>query len=216
MQNIQTIFFDLDDTLYDKQNGLWEAIRSRMGKYMQNLLQLPPEEISALRRVYFETYGTTLRGLQINHQVDSDEYLEYVHNLPLEQYIQPDPELKKMIRSLPQRKFIFTNADSAHAFRVIDVLGLNGCFDGILDVRALNFHCKPEQEAYQRALRLAGESDTKNCLYLDDSPRNLAAARQMGFTTVLVGNNQTDPSAHFSISNLKDLPQVLPDLWSGD
>ena len=45
---------------------------------------LPVEEVDILRRNYFEQYGTTLRGLQIHHQVDTDEYLAYVHDLPLE------------------------------------------------------------------------------------------------------------------------------------
>ncbi len=73
----------------------------------------PRREIPAIRRHYFETYGTTLRGLQKHHQVDTDDYLAYVHDLPLEQYIQPNPALHDLLVSLPQRRFIFTNADAA-------------------------------------------------------------------------------------------------------
>lgn len=214
MPGFTTIFFDLDDTLYDKNNGLWLAIRTRMGYYLEDLLKLPAEEIAVLRRNYYETYGTTLRGLQIHHQVDTDDYLDYVHDLPLEKYLQPDPALQQMLKSLPLRKFIFTNADSAHAFRVLNALGVNGFFEGIVDVRALDFYCKPEPEAYQRAMKLAGISEPGQCLYLDDSTRNLSVARQMGFTTILVGENQSDPSAHYSILNVKDLPDLLPELWN--
>lgn len=214
MPRFTTIFFDLDDTLYDKDNGLWQAIRSRMGVYIENLLGLPPDEVAALRRDYFEKYGTTLRGLQIHHQVDSDDYLAYVHDLVLEEFLQPDPELVAMLKSLPMKKYIFTNADAAHAQRVLNLLGANGTFDGILDVRALEFLCKPEPGAYRKALQMAGVVQPENCLYLDDSPRNLSAARRMGITTVLVGDSRPDPSAHYSIANVKDLPKILPELWS--
>ena len=148
------LFFDLDDTLYSNSNGLWEAIRGRMTDYLRDPLGFPPGEIPELRRSYFETYGTTLRGLQINHSVDADEYLAYVHDLPLEEYISPDPQLHELLASLPQRKWIFTNADSNHAMRVLGILGLEDCFDGIIDVRALDYLCKPEVQAYQRALAL--------------------------------------------------------------
>jgi putative hydrolase of the HAD superfamily len=84
-----TLFFDLDDTLYSPKNGLWLAIRERMGEYMAERLGLPRDEIPAIRHLYYTTYGTTLRGLQRHYQVDSDDYLAYVHDLPLERYLQP-------------------------------------------------------------------------------------------------------------------------------
>jgi len=211
--NSSALFFDLDDTLYPNSNGLWEAIRARMTDYLRDPLGFPPEKISELRRTYFETYGTTLRGLQINHSVDADEYLAYVHDLPLEEYISPDPQLHELLVSLPQRKWIFTNADSNHAMRVLSILGLKDCFDGIIDVRALDYLCKPELQAYQRALAIADETDPANCILFDDSLRNLAPAQAAGFTTVLVGTIETQPGADYSVKKLNDLPQVFPQLW---
>ncbi len=208
------MFFDLDETLYAKGNGLWDAIRERMVQYMVERLGLPKDQVHALRRMYYETYGTTLRGLQKHYSVDVDDYLAYVHDIPLERFIQPVPELRDMLLSLPQRCWIFTNADGAHASRVLARLGVADCFDGIIDVRAIEFACKPEAVAYQRALALAGNPDPRECVYLDDSTANLAPARQMGFITILVGQDgNTSPAATFSISSLLNLPQVLPELW---
>lgn len=209
-----TLFFDLDDTLYASDNGLWEAIRVRMGDFMAERLGLPPGEIPALRRKYYETYGTTLRGLQRHHQVDAEEYLAYVHDLPLETFLKPAPELRALLLSLPQRKWIFTNADADHAHRVLAVMGLQDCFDGIIDVRAVRFCCKPEAEAFRQALNLAGESDPRRCVLIDDSPRNLAGAQELGFTTVLVGpNGMPGPAASLTLPDLLALPQVMPELW---
>jgi putative hydrolase of the HAD superfamily len=210
-----TIFFDLDDTLYQSSTGLWEVIRSRMGRYMVERLGLPEDEIPRLRRSYYETYGTTLRGLQKHHQVDPRDYLEYVHDIPVETYLEPAPQVRKLLLSLPQQRWIFTNADANHARRVLRALDLDDCFKGIIDVWAMDFACKPEPEAYRKALELAGEPHPRNCVLLDDSPGNLAQARQMGFTTGLVGTNGAHPAAMFTISNLLELPEALPQLWDG-
>ena len=115
------LFFDLDDTLYDSSNGLWEAIRARMNQYMVERLGLPEDEVPEIRRRYFLTYGTTLRGLQKHYRVDADDYLDYVHDLPLREYLQPRDELKMMLLSLTQHRWIFTNADANHARRVLEV-----------------------------------------------------------------------------------------------
>ena len=217
-----TIFFDLDDTLYPNTTGLWQAIRGRMGQYMHERLGLPWEKIPDLRHHYFTTYGTTLRGLQKHYHVDADEYLAYVHDLPLADFLQPAPELRSLVLSLPQPRWIFTNADDQHARRVLAQLSLSDCFAGIIDVRAIRFACKPEIDAYQRALHIAGDPQPEQCVLLDDSPANLAPARQMGFTTILVRPDTppdapqdmaSDPAASFTIPSLLDLRRVLPALW---
>ena len=210
------LFFDLDDTLYSNTNGLWEAIRERMTKFMRERLGFLPDVIPDLRRDYFKKYGTTLRGLQINHSVDSDEYLAYVHDLPLEEFILPDPNLHNLLFSLPQQKWIFTNADENHAKRVLGILGLTDCFTGIIDVRALEFLCKPDRKAYQRALSLVNGAEPNHSVFLDDSPRNLEPAYQLGFTTVLVGTSEAHPVADYAVDNLLDLPEVFPQLWPND
>lgn len=208
-----TLFFDLDDTLYPNDNGLWNAIRDRMGLYMYERLGISQEDIPVIRKRYFETYGTTLRGLQINNRVDADDYLAYVHDLPLEQFIRPDPALRALLLSLQQPKWIFTNADAFHAGRVLAILGVQDLFDGIADVRAIAFACKPEPVSYARAMALAGESDPSRCVMFDDSPRNLAPARQLGLFTVMVGAAQANPAANRSVRSILELPQALPELW---
>ena len=88
-----TIFFDLDDTLYPASTGLWYAIKERMNIYMRDRMGFDPAEIPHVREKYFLQYGTTLRGLQANHDIDVQDFLAFVHDLPLEDYIQPNPDL---------------------------------------------------------------------------------------------------------------------------
>ena len=159
----KSLYFDLDDTLYPSGSGLWDAIRDRMNVYMQKFIDLPLAEITTIRQGYLEKYGTTLRGLQAHYDIDAEEYLAFVHDLPLEEYIHPDPGLRTLLLSLPQRRWIFTNSDHNHANRVLNILGLAGCFDGIIDIQAVDFACKPDKTAYERALQIAGDDNHGGC-----------------------------------------------------
>ena len=87
-----TLFFDLDDTLYPASTGLWLAIKDRMNLYMLERLGLPENDIPVLREQYFKMYGTTLRGLQERHKVDKDDFLAFVHDLPLKDFLTPEPD----------------------------------------------------------------------------------------------------------------------------
>jgi len=209
----ESLYFDLDDTLYPASSGLWDAIRDRMNAYMEGLIGLPREEIVNLRQSYLEKYGTTLRGLQAYYEVDADEYLAFVHDLPLEKYILPDPDLRQLLLSLHQHRWVFTNADVNHARRVLNILGVFDCFDGIIDIRAIDFACKPETIAYQRAMVVARDDDPAKCVLFDDSARNLAPAHAIGFYTVLVGKDGTGLPVDRAIPSLHQLRECMPELW---
>jgi FMN phosphatase YigB (HAD superfamily) len=62
-------------------------------------------------------------------------------------------------------------------------------------------------------MRLAGESDPRQCIYLDDSPRNLAPAHDLGMFTILVGQEDHDPTAYRSLRRPHDLTEAMPELW---
>jgi putative hydrolase of the HAD superfamily len=207
--NISTIFFDLDDTLYPSSSGLWLKIKERIGIYMQERLNIPAGEMHALRRKYFEQYGTTLRGLQANYNIDVPEFLAYVHDLPLREYIQPDPALHAVLRDLPVKKLIFTNADIHHARRVLQVLELEQFFEGIVDVVALEPFCKPMSESFGIALAAAGETDPSRCVMIDDLPRTTRAAREMGLFSILFGQQAFSPDANATLLEWSGLPELL-------
>ena len=204
-----TIFFDLDETLYPPNGGLWAEIRQRINAYLHERMGFPLEQIATLREKYFSEYGTTLRGLQANHTVDTDDYLAFVHNVPIQRYIHPDPELRAAIAGIPVRKFIFTNADANHANRVLEARGLQGLFDGIIDVHTIAPHCKPMPESFLLALKAAGDPDPRTCALLDDQARITRAAHTLGMYTILVGKDMTPGDADVALLHLVDLPGLL-------
>ncbi len=210
-----TLFIDLDETLYPSSCGVWEAISERMERYMHERLNLPWEEIPTLRKELYQNYGTTLRGLQLTRHIDEREFLDFVHDVPVDRLLLPDPALREVLLRYPQRKIILTNADRNHAGRVIRRLGLEGCFESVIDIYDIAPYCKPMPEAYQTALRLSGETSPEKCIFIDDSRRNLAGARAVGLFTVQVGLPKPGltplPAAgDLQIARLTDLPTILP------
>ncbi|MFO7585725.1 MAG: pyrimidine 5'-nucleotidase [Anaerolineales bacterium] len=207
---IETLFIDLDDTLYPASSGLWRDIRGRIDLYMRERLGIPADQVTALRRAYFEQYGTTLRGLERHYPIDKAEFLAFVHDLPLGEYIAPNPGLRELLQRIPARKFIFTNADTAHAERVLTALGLEGCFDGVVDILAVSPHCKPMPASFEIALRLAGQADPRNCVLLDDMPRTTLAARELGMFSILVSENGAqEANADAILRDWSQLPALL-------
>lgn len=204
-----TIFFDLDDTLYPSSTGLWHEIKERMSTYMRERMGFDPAEIPALREKYYREYGTTLRGLQAHHNVDAQDFLAFVHDIPLDKYIRPNPSLCGLIASLGTRNLVFTNADAAHARRVLTALGLSDCFASIVDVNAVAPYCKPMPESFEIAMRMASESDPSRCVMIDDLPRTTAAARNAGIFSILYGQETPHPDADATLTDWNKLSAIL-------
>ena len=204
-----TIFFDLDDTLYPSRAGLWQAIKERMNDYMRERLHIPENDIQPLREKYYLQYGTTTRGLQKHHNIDTEDFLAYVHDLPLKDYLIPDSVQRSVIASLPSRKVIFTNADVPHARRVLTVLNLSDLFENIVDVNAIAPYCKPMRESFEIAMKFAGENVPSRCVMIDDLWHTTRAAREAGMFSILYGGSWTidDADAHFT--DWTDLVNIL-------
>jgi putative hydrolase of the HAD superfamily len=209
-----TLFFDLDATLYPASNGLWEEIRLRIFKYMEEEIGIPKAEVPQTRDHYWKTYGTTLEGLRIHHQTNPAHYLAYVHDIPLDNFLEEDLLLREQLISLPQDLWVFTNADGKHAERVLDKLGITDLFSGVIDLIKLDYRVKPDPAAYHGALNLSGEDDPFKCVLFDDLLPNLIAAKEMGFTTSLVGKNgQAFDLVDFHLESIHDIQKIMPGLW---
>jgi putative hydrolase of the HAD superfamily len=206
-----TIFFDLDDTLYPSSNGLWQAIKERMNIYMLQQVGIPTKDVQLLREQYFKMYGSTLRGLQKHHHVNKDDFLAYVHDLPLQDYLTPNPILHDVIASLGTRNLIFTNADIPHAQRVLTALQLDDLFETIVDLNAVAPYCKPMPESFAIAMDLADEPDPRKCVMIDDLPRTTRAALNVGMASLLYGCDEPTADASGVFTDWKHLPILLGD-----
>lgn len=184
---IKYILFDLDETLYPATSGLMPAIGVRMRLYLEQKYNLKPEDAHELQKRYYNDYGTTLRGLMMEQEIDPQDYLGFVHDVDVAQFIHPDERLREVLTSIPYNKVVVTNADSPHADRVLARLGVADQFKGIFDIVFMEFECKPARGAYERVLdRLGVRGD--ECILVEDMARNLPAARELGIRTILILN----------------------------
>lgn len=180
------LIFDLDETLYPRQAGLMQEIGVRINRYLIENLRLPPEQANELRKRYYNQHGTALRGLVVERpDVDPEDYLHFVHDIPLANYLGPNPLLAQMLRSISLPKVIFTNATVEHAQNVLNVLGIADQFADIIDVRRVAYVSKPNAGAYEQLLNILQVRGVE-CILVEDSARNLLPGKALGMTTILV------------------------------
>lgn len=188
------ILFDLDETLYPREAGLMDVIRRRIFQYMIQKIGIPPDDVTIKQHYYYQQYGTSLRGLMAEYAIDPLEFLNFVHDLHPGDFLGASPPLHQMLSEIPLRKVVFTNADAAHAERVLAALHVREHFDRIIDICSLDYCCKPDPQSYRRALEFL-DAPGPACIMVDDTPRNLIPAKDAGMTTILV-----DPARPSSIA----------------
>lgn len=176
--------FDLDNTLYPRHTNLFSQIDQRMTSFVESFLQLPRDEARAVQKDFYRRHGTTLRGLMLEHSVDPDAFLEYVHDIDYS-WIDPDPALGEVIAALPGRKFIFTNGDRKHAERAARQLGILDHFEDIFDLVAADLVPKPAAATYDKFLGLH-RIDAAHAAMFEDLARNLEVPKSLGMRTVLI------------------------------
>lgn len=183
-RHVDTWVFDLDNTLYPAQHDLWGQIDARMKAYITTLLGLTPDEAFALQKDYYRRYGTSLRGLMLEHGVEPDAFLAHVHDVDLSS-LDASPRLAAAIEALPGAKLVYTNGSERHARNVLEKLGMDSHFAAVHDIVAAEFHPKPTEEAYARFLRAHGVDPAKAAMF-EDLARNLEVPHRLGMITVLV------------------------------
>jgi putative hydrolase of the HAD superfamily len=176
---------------------------------MYERMNIPADEVPSLREKYLLQYGTTMRGLQAHHPLNTDDFLAYVHDLPLKDYLTPNLTLRSIITSLPTRNLIFTNADTAHARRVLTLLELNDLFETFIDVNSIEPYCKPMLESFQIAMQIAGETDSSKCVMIDDIYRTTRVAKQQGLFSILCNERFNQGDADAQLTDWNQLRNIL-------
>ena len=69
---VTTWIFDLDNTLYPPHTDLFAQVDKRMGDYVAQLLDMERDAAHLLQKEYYRRYGTTLRGLMLEHGINPD------------------------------------------------------------------------------------------------------------------------------------------------
>ena len=188
LSKIKFWLFDLDNTLYSGDTKVFDQVDKKMSKFISEKLNVSLEEAKKIQKNYFHEYNTTLNGMIKNHDIDANEFLEFVHDVDLE-FLKKDEPLKKEIEKLKGKKIIFTNGSKAHASNVTSRIGIEQLFDGVFDIVDSDFYPKPSIEPYKKIIENY-KIVPEYCIFFEDIARNLKPAYELGMKTVWIENNE--------------------------
>uniref|UniRef100_A0A7S2EBJ4 Uncharacterized protein n=1 Tax=Trieres chinensis TaxID=1514140 RepID=A0A7S2EBJ4_TRICV len=212
---ITTVIFDVDDTLYDVSTG-FTAHRNTDGatSFMIEKLGFPDVATAqSLRDEYFERYHSTAKALTVAEaegrlppptadvagegaregpRFDPNELSEWwASELDFSILGGPDPALVSAMRSLRSaglRLVAFSNGPRKYVLRVLEEIGMDEFFppEMVFSVNDVLPSCKPEPESFERVFKAVGVKRPEECVMVEDSMKNVRAAKALGMRTVLV------------------------------
>ena len=199
--SFQNWIFDLDNTMYDINLGLFKKISNRITDFIMSKYSLDIDQAKKIQKEYYLKYGLTLRGLIVEKKLEPEEFLDYVHDVEHPE-LEKNDQLISKIRILEGKKIIFTNATSKHAKKILKILELEHDFDQIIDIKDLEYIPKPDKRSYKKLLECLNlnKENLDKTIFFEDTVKNLIPAKELGITTVWMKNsiNEKDFKKNFS------------------
>ena len=218
-EKINTWIFDLDNTLYSADSGIFQQVHQLMGEFISKNLNMDMSDAKKLQSKYYKQHGTTLRGLMDNHGIDPDHFLDEVHRLDYS-IVGSNKILNEELYKLEGRKIIYTNANKKHVIDVLDRIDLTNFFDEIFDIKMANYIPKPELKPYEEIINLFNIKPESSAMF-DDIAKNLVPAKKVNFTSVWIDagyenfSDDIKASKEYLDFSTRDLSLFLKDVNEG-
>ncbi len=210
MRSKNTVWiFDLDDTLHNASAHIFPVMNRAMTQYIMDKLSLNEADAHVLRKHYWGVYGATLKGLMRHHGVDAYHFLQETHRLmDLPNMVIQVKCLRNLIKKLPGRKCVFTNASREYATRVLQLMGIEDCFELVFSVESTKFHAKPSVRGFQLLLKTL-QAKTSDCIMMEDNLPALMTAKRLGMKTVWISRQLKKPSfVDYRLNNVLALTHI--------
>jgi len=261
---VTTLIFDVDDTLYDVGTGFTHnRLVDGAQLYMVEKLGFPDRESAqAVWTEYFAKYHSTAKALAVAEQEgkfppapagdsgeprfkaqDLSEY--WATNLDFGLLGGPKKQFLEDLKASPLKQVAFSNGPRLYVKRVLVELGLWEMFgeDRLYAVDDVLPHCKPEKEAFDLVFKRLGVK-AEECIMVEDSMKNIRAAKELGLKTILVAGKgklqsgrqaagkskegamesemvqfgdaplESDPAVDVSLEVVEEMRSALPGLWA--
>ena len=212
--------FDLDNTLHNASHSIFPTISANMNVYLARVLgdgdtPASAEAVNAARHAYWKRYGATLLGMIKHHHVSAADFLRETHTLDdLQAMIRFERGLGRLLRRLPGRKILLTNAPLRYSSDVMRHLGLRRHFSHHIAIEDMQVHRqlrpKPSKLMLRRLLRKHGVA-ARRCILVEDTLDNLRAAKQVGMRTAWVTQylHMSDPIGTAALPKMLKRPTYV-------
>ncbi|MCU6497722.1 HAD-IA family hydrolase [Rugamonas sp. A1-17] len=187
--------FDLDNTLHNASHAIFPALMANMNVYIANVLgdgvtPAGADAVNAARTLYWRRYGATMLGLVKHHGVQPAHFLDVTHRFEgLTDMIRAERGLRQLLRRLPGRKILLTNAPHRYSTQVLRHLGLQRHFNHHISVESMTVHRqmrpKPSKLLLRKLMRRHGLTPGR-CVLVEDTLANLRSAHALGMRTAWV------------------------------
>ena len=201
--------FDLDNTLHNASPHIFPHINRSMTAYLQQHLQLDEATANNLRVHYWQRYGATLSGLMRHHGTDPEHFLWHTHQFPeLASMVLRVPRLRHVLKALPGKKVVFSNAPQHYAHAVLKLLRIDDLFNDVMAVEHTHYRPKPDSFGFIRLMK-RHRVTAPQCVMIEDNLENLQTAKQLGMRTVWVNRgNRNSPCVDVKIRDVMQLPSI--------
>jgi putative hydrolase of the HAD superfamily len=181
---------DLDNTLHDALQHIMPRIDRDMTAYVARELDVDESLASGIRERYWRRYGATLLGMIRHHATDPHDFLRATHRFPdIDRLVRRNVQLAATLRRLPGQRIVVTNAPRQYAESVLLALGIGRAIHRLIAIEDMQFAGRWEPKPSRSMLRRLAAMlrlNIRDCVVVEDSAENLAAAKQCGMRTVLV------------------------------
>ncbi|HCN89601.1 MAG TPA: phosphoglycolate phosphatase [Oxalobacteraceae bacterium] len=187
--------FDLDNTLHDASHAIFPAINANMNAFIAQVLgdgETPADAatVDAARLQYWQRYGATLLGMVKHHQVRPEDFLREAHRFDdLPAMIRAERGLARLLKRLPGRKILLTNAPQKYSHEVMRHLGLHRYFARHIAIESMRVHgrLRPKPSTLMLRKLLARERVAPHRgILVEDTIATLKAAKKIGLRTVWI------------------------------
>lgn len=210
---IQALVLDVDGVLYCHSTGLEERLIQSMHLMMERLSGLPADAVALRLKQSYHQYGVSCAGHEdigisaatLAHAAYSDAVLYEVI---------PCATLQQQMRAVKARFDVValgSNSILIHAQKVMAARGMAGIVpdDRIITLGDTNFVAKPDPRFFDAVVAATGVAP-ENTLFVEDSVKNIAALRALGFWTAHITSvdgyaKPPSPDAHTHADTLQNL-----------
>jgi putative hydrolase of the HAD superfamily len=202
--------FDLDNTLHDALPEIFPSMHEQMNAWLRRRFNIDEEGANAMRRFFWERYGTTMRGLVRHYGEDPKKFIRETHQFPeLASMVIGENALGHALARLQGMRLVFSNAPRHYVLEVLRALGVARWFDAVYTIENTRYKPKPAFQGFRVLLR-AHNLDAHRCALIDDMPENLRAAKRLGMSTVWVsGEARRTSFADLRVKSVTELPRLV-------